>query len=196
MEKQSTVNVVGGDRAGEIVRAIIDTHKYLIQNVAILNDRERGYFFNEYFPTVKRYLEDPLKVLVPMESPIDAAIFTEEFRYLKDIQLLGFSLSYIPKEIKGVYIAKDRTGFDRKDRYRLSPGVMDYVGDYTYDLATGNINFAKFFLLEFNAKNLANVLKAVKVTQHFSIFIEYTKTEGQTKTKYGKRYEVGTDGEN
>lgn len=212
MKKPGTVNVIGEDKALDISRAIIKTHEYCLMNLDLLNDRERGYMFNEYFPAVKDYLIIEPNVLTPMEPdtppedlkvftgdsvgknyphPANADIFTEEFRYSKNVQLLGLSLSYIPEQIKGVYIANDKAAFDNKDRYQLIQAE-----NYIFNLSTGAIDFPEFFLQIYNKEGLKDVFESLKVKDCFSIFVEFTRVEGPVKTKYGKRYEVGTDGEN
>lgn len=207
METPGTINVVGKDKALETSRAIIRTHEHVLQNVAILNDRERGYMFNEYFPTVKDYLiiePDVFEPMKPDEPPkedlktftgksvgahypqpnTDADFFTEEFRYPLDVQLLGFKLSFIPSSIKAVWIASGKTTFDKKKRYRLITN-----DDFTYNLTTGAVDFPTLFLLHGDKEKLQDIFRAIMAARYFSIFVEYTKAPC-------KAYEVGTDGEN
>ena len=210
MEKAGTINVIGRDKALETSRAIIKTHEYCLLNFDLMNDRERGYMFNEYFPTVKDYLVIEPEVFIPMkpdEPPkedfktftgksvgdnypqppqpnTDADLFTEEFRYKIDVQLLGFKLGFIPSSIKGVWVASCYAEFNKKKRFQLIPN-----DDFTYNLTTGYVDFPTLFMPKGDKWKLQDIFRAIMAARYFSIFVEYTKAPC-------KAYEVGTDGEN
>ena len=199
MEKPGAIiSVVGEDKALAISRAIIQTHKYVLENIAILTDRERGYMFNEYFPVVRDYLiVEPLE---PYTSVITDAgrdevlkVFTggkaednpvtEEFKHGTDVQVEGVFLSNRPAKIKGVYLAKSWPDYKNGNRYEMIP-----TGQYITNLTTGEISFPEFFFGN-NWPERREIYKDYGITDYVSICVMYE----QYITK--APYQVGEDGE-
>ena len=180
MEKPGTINVVGEDKALEISRAIIKTHQYVLQNVAILTDRERGYMFNEYFPAVRDYLIIEPDVLVPMEPPrnfpSDGNIL-DCFPFFRDGgQPDSVTLQALPVEIVNVCVSKSQATYGQGHTWELIP-----VEGYTINKLTGELGF----MADINTGEIMNYLN---VENRFYVFVTYRSVKKQS-------YEVGTDGE-
>jgi hypothetical protein len=175
---------VGEDDTAEISRAIIKTHKYVLQNVAILTDRERGYMFNEYFPVVKKYLEPPQIVhlntfdgFVKKDRPIKEKTLTDRFIFDRiSGQPDTIKLSNLPSLIVGVRVAKDYQSYNTGNSWELFP-----VKDWTVNKLDGVMDF----MSDINTPEIMDLLGAKK---NYYIFVDYKGVKAQS-------YEVGEDGE-
>ncbi|MEE9355202.1 MAG: hypothetical protein V3U75_06400 [Methylococcaceae bacterium] len=197
MEIPGTINVIGEDKGLEISRAIIKTHEYCLMNLDLLNDRERGYMFNEYFPAVKDYLIIEPDVLVPMGTPdtepfksvvCDAGVaevekmakrktLTDQFKFVRDDgQPDSVELSTLPQVIISVRVAKNKEADTRGHSWTLEP-----IQCWESNLTTGKIEFMEDV-------NTIEIMNYLEVKSDFYIFVDYVGINAA--------YEVGTDGEN
>lgn len=201
MEKPGTINVIGEDKSLEISRAIIKTHEYCLMNLDLLNDRERGYMFNEYFPAVKDYLIIEPDVLLPMGTPdtepepyravnCDAGdgvikvaepmrkTLTDHFKFVRDDgQPDSVELSTLPQAIISVRVSRNLETEARGFTWTLEP-----IQCWESNLTTGKIEFMEDV-------NTIEIMNYLEVKSDYYIFVEYVGVAN-------KPYEVGTDGEN
>lgn len=179
MEKPGTISLIGEDKALEISRAIIRTHEQVLQNVAILTDRERGYMFNEYFPAVKDYLIIEPDILVPYMEPVKPIrkTITEAFFFARDAgQPLTMTLSNLPKVLVSVRVSKNKEAEARGYSWWLEP-----LKSWTVNKTTGVIDFMEDI-------NTIEIMDFLEVNSDFYIFVDYIGAQVPA-------YEVGADGE-
>ncbi len=169
-----------------IKRDIIKAHLWYLQRLSMLTDRERRYFLDEYFPTVKGYLKEPefahkinvngvwqfdndfnKKYKVNVDSVFPPSKVNERRgTFMIDIDKSPTILRTAErfKTVTRVTIARNEEAFiSRKNIcWALCQGT-----DYTVNSATGEVGFP-------GKLNRKDVLDAIEAREdYYYIFIEY-----------------------